>query len=75
VTASTWQQIVADTIAGLLRRDAALDALDRMGISNPERLLPAVHGVQVSPSPLLRRIDQFGRGGTFVDQWGRGAAQ
>jgi hypothetical protein len=62
--------VLLAVLLGLLRRDAALDALARMGICNPERLLPAVHGVYVTPSPLLR-TDQWGRGSTFVDQWGR----
>jgi len=68
MTASTWQQIVNDAIAGNLRRSDAIAALSRMGISNPARLLPVAHTVHVSPSPLLpARADQWGR--TFVDGW------
>jgi hypothetical protein len=55
---------------GLLDYDDAVAALERLGVHNPARLL--WHPVHVAPSPTLpARVDQFGRGQTFVDQWGR----
>ncbi len=60
---------------GHLSYDDGAAALLRLGVQNPERLLG--HPVRVTPSPLLPRTeprtDQFGRGATFVDQWGRTA--
>ncbi len=52
---------------GHLSYDDGAAALLRLGVQNPERLLG--HPVRVTPSPLLPRVDQFGRGQTFVDGW------
>lgn len=72
MTASTPDQIVAAVILGILRRADAIEALLRMGVSDPVRLLPAVHDVHVAPSPLVEIRRRAATTETFVDQWGRG---
>ncbi len=63
--------ITAAVRLGHLSYNDGFVALSRLGVQNPVRLLP--NPVRVARSPLLPRVDQFGRGETFVDQWGRTA--
>lgn len=62
--------IISAVRQGNLKYPDGVKALLRLGVQNPGRLLG--HPVHVAPSPILSaRVDQFGRGETFVDQWGR----
>ena len=64
--------ICSAVLLGNLTYGDGADALVRLGVQNPVRLLP--NPVRVARSPLLPRteprVDQWGRGDmTFVDGW------